>query len=77
VIVTLTNQPDGEAVVRRVFGDRVVVLPYVMPGFDLARLCAQEWDEQHHEGVVGMVLLNHGLFTFGAAPRRRTCATWS
>ncbi|HEX6870566.1 MAG TPA: bifunctional aldolase/short-chain dehydrogenase [Micromonosporaceae bacterium] len=70
VIVTLTNQPDGEALVRTVFGDRVVVLPYVMPGFDLARLCAQRWPEQAHPGVVGMVLLNHGLFTFGEDTRQ-------
>ena len=37
LILTLTNLPDGDARVRQVFGDRVVVVPYVMPGFDLAR----------------------------------------
>ena len=65
VIVQLTNLAGGESTVRSVFGDDVVVVPYVMPGFDLARLVAEVWPEQSRPGTVGMVLLNHGLFTFG------------
>lgn len=64
-IVSLTNQPDPALLIREVFGDTVVVIPYVMPGFDLAKLCAIHWAEQANERTVGMVLLNHGLFTFG------------
>jgi len=65
-IVSLTNQPDPALLIREVFGDTVVVIPYVMPGFDLATMCASHWAEQANERTVGMVLLNHGLFTFGA-----------
>lgn len=65
VIVNVTNTPDGADAVRAIYGDQVVVVPYVMPGFDLARLVREEWPEQSHTGTVGMVLLNHGLFTFG------------
>ncbi|MEW8046403.1 MAG: class II aldolase/adducin family protein, partial [Candidatus Thiodiazotropha sp.] len=36
-IVTLTNTPQGERIIRELYGDRVVVIPYVMPGFDLAK----------------------------------------
>lgn len=68
-IVTLTNTADGEGLVREVFGDAVVVVPYVMPGFDLAREVRRLWPEQAREDTVGMVLLNHGLFTFGATAR--------
>ncbi len=64
-IVTLTNQPEPEAHVRAVFGDSVLVVPYVKPGFDLARLCAVMWQEHGRDDLVGIVLLNHGLFTFG------------
>lgn len=64
-IVGLTNLATGEDVVREVYGDSVVVVPYVMPGFDLARLVRETWPEQAHDATVGMVLLNHGLFTFG------------
>lgn len=66
VIVTLTNLADPDAIVRELYGTSVVVVPYVMPGFELARAVADTWAGQAHEGVVGMVLLNHGLFTFGA-----------
>jgi len=68
-LVTLTNLDDGEKRIREVYGDSVVVVPYCMPGFDLARLCARLWPDQAHDGTVGMVLLNHGLFTFGASTR--------
>lgn len=68
-VVTVTNSPDGERRIREIYGDRVVVLPYVMPGFDLARLCACEFPRQAHAGTVGMVLMNHGIFSFGATAR--------
>jgi rhamnose utilization protein RhaD (predicted bifunctional aldolase and dehydrogenase)/NAD(P)-dependent dehydrogenase (short-subunit alcohol dehydrogenase family) len=64
-LLALTNQPDGEALVRDVFGDDVVVVPYVMPGFDLAKRTAHLFAGQAGPGTQGMVLLNHGLVTFG------------
>ncbi len=69
LVLTVTNLPDGDAKVRQVFGDDVVVVPYVMPGFDLARAVAGCWAEQAHAGTVGMVLMAHGLFTFGDSSR--------
>jgi rhamnose utilization protein RhaD (predicted bifunctional aldolase and dehydrogenase)/NAD(P)-dependent dehydrogenase (short-subunit alcohol dehydrogenase family) len=68
-VVTLTNNPRGEALVREAYGGSVVVIPYVMPGFDLARLCAQRFPAEAGPGTVGMVLLNHGIFSFGDSAR--------
>ncbi|MEH1124315.1 bifunctional aldolase/short-chain dehydrogenase [Micromonospora sp. CPCC 206061] len=65
-LLALTNQPDGADVVGKVFGDSVIVVPYTMPGFDLARRCARVVPEAMHGGTVGLVLRGHGLFTFGA-----------
>src|SRR4051795_5128140 len=65
-VVTLTNNPDGEALVHEAYGDSVVVIPYVMPGFDLARLAAERFGAAAGPQTVGMVLLNHGIFSFGA-----------
>ncbi len=62
-ILALTNQPDGEKLVRDALGDRVAIVPYVMPGFDLARAAADVLEQ--NPGVIGLVLLKHGLFTFG------------
>ncbi|WP_419916922.1 bifunctional aldolase/short-chain dehydrogenase [Candidatus Poriferisodalis sp.] len=69
-VLALTNTADGDARVRRLWGDRAVVVPYVMPGFDLARRCADEWQAQAHDGTEAMVLLNHGIFTFGETARQ-------
>lgn len=69
VIVALTNLADGADRVRAVFGDAVVVVPYAMPGFDLVQQVRSAWNDQSHAGTIGMVLLGHGLFTFGATTR--------
>jgi rhamnose utilization protein RhaD (predicted bifunctional aldolase and dehydrogenase) len=68
-IAALTNTADGERLVREVLGDAVVVIRYVMPGFELAREVRRCWPEQAGTETVGMVLLNHGLFTFGETSR--------
>lgn len=68
VIVTLTNLADGGERVTGVLGDDVLVVPYVMPGFDLARAVAGLWPEVT-DRTRGIVLLNHGLFTYGDTTR--------
>ena len=64
-IIAITNTKNGEARIREVYGEDVVVLPYVMPGFDLAKMCAAEYPKQTNAHTIGMVLMNHGIFSFG------------
>jgi rhamnulose-1-phosphate aldolase/alcohol dehydrogenase len=66
-ILALTNQPDGAELIRRALGDRVLVVPYVMPGFSLAKLAAEIFEGK--PDAEGMVLLKHGLFTFAPDAR--------
>lgn len=68
-VVTVTNSPGGEERVREIYGDSVVVIPYVMPGFDLARLCAERFAAEARPETVGMVLLKHGIFSFAETAR--------
>lgn len=68
-LVTLMNTPSGEARVRDVYGDDVVIVPYHMPGFRLARACADVLPAALRPGILGVVLLKHGLFTFGETAR--------
>ena len=63
-LVTLTNTADGEARIRAVYGERVLIIPYVMPGFELARLIYQRTRNVDWAALDGIVLMNHGLFTF-------------
>jgi rhamnose utilization protein RhaD (predicted bifunctional aldolase and dehydrogenase)/NAD(P)-dependent dehydrogenase (short-subunit alcohol dehydrogenase family) len=69
-VLTITNAPEGERRIREVYGDAVVIIPYVMPGFDLARLCAKEYPRQAGANTIGMVLMNHGIFSFGDSARQ-------
>ena len=66
-IVSLTNQPHGEDLIRELFPDSIVV-PYVMPGFELAK--AVEVAFRAQPGGDGMILLKHGIFTFSDDPRQ-------
>ena len=62
-VLALTDQPDGAALCREVFGEKVVLVPYIMPGFALARKASELFEKQ--PDCEGMILLNHGVFAFG------------
>lgn len=63
-VVTVTNVPDGAERVRALYGDRVLYIPYVMPGFVLAREVRRLTRDIDWSRYEGMVLLHHGLFTW-------------
>src|SRR5262249_12543344 len=68
-VLSVTNTKDGEKRIREIYGKRCVVIPYLMPGFDLAQFCAREFKKQGTPETIGMVLLNHGIFSFGETAR--------
>ena len=42
-VLAVTNTRDGDQRIREIYGADVVVIPYIMPGFDLAQLCARRF----------------------------------
>ena len=64
-VVTITNTANGEDRINEIYGESVVVIPYVMPGFDLAKEVVKIFSGQSTEKTEGMILMNHGIFTFG------------
>ncbi len=62
-VLVLTNQPNGEALIREALGDSVAILPWIMPGHPLAEAVADAYEA--HPDCEGVVLLHHGIFTFG------------
>jgi len=68
-VLSISNAPHGEQRIREIYGDTVVVIPYIMAGFDLAAYCAREFAARAQAGTIGMVLLSHGVFSFGADAR--------
>lgn len=63
-VVTLSNTPDGEAQLQALYGDEVLILPYIMPGFILARQVAEATRDIDWSRLKGIVLMHHGIFTF-------------
>jgi len=69
-ILALANQPDGERIFKSIFGAGLVWVPYVMPGFALAKRCAEAFEAVAGQATpVVMVLEKHGLFTWGETAR--------
>ena len=66
-VLALSDQPDGEAICRDLYGPRMALVPYRMPGFQLAKLAAEVFEA--HPRAEGMILLKHGVFTWGETAR--------
>jgi rhamnose utilization protein RhaD (predicted bifunctional aldolase and dehydrogenase)/NAD(P)-dependent dehydrogenase (short-subunit alcohol dehydrogenase family) len=66
-VLALTDQPEGAALCRDLYGDRLAVAPYCMPGFSLAQLAAQIFEA--NPDAQGMILLKHGIFSWGPDAR--------
>ncbi|MCW8952332.1 MAG: class II aldolase/adducin family protein, partial [Rhodospirillales bacterium] len=67
-VVALTDQPDAEKQARAVYGKRMGIVPYIMPGFALAKKAMEVY--QADPSVEGLILLKHGIFTFGATAKQ-------
>lgn len=68
-VVTVTNTPGGKKRIQQIYGKNMMIIPYVMPGFILAKKIYEmtkgvDWDK-----LDGMILMNHGVFTFDHDPK--------
>jgi rhamnose utilization protein RhaD (predicted bifunctional aldolase and dehydrogenase)/NAD(P)-dependent dehydrogenase (short-subunit alcohol dehydrogenase family) len=66
-VLSLTDQPEGDALCTEVYGKRMGYVPYIMPGFALAKAAAEIYARD--PAVEGLILHRHGIFTFGADAR--------
>ncbi len=66
-VLSLVDQPDSKRLCEEVYGARMGFVPYVMPGFALARTASAAFAKE--PGVEGLILDKHGVFTFGADAR--------
>ncbi|NND08777.1 MAG: bifunctional aldolase/short-chain dehydrogenase [Saprospiraceae bacterium] len=63
-VVAISNTPNGEEHIRNIYGDHMLIVPYVMPGFILAKKIYEMTKDFDWGSIEGMILLNHGIFTF-------------
>src|SRR5579871_1895863 len=62
-VLSLIDQPDGAALCSETYDGRMGLVPYVMPGFALAKRAAEVYEAA--PAVEGLILDKHGIFTFG------------
>jgi rhamnose utilization protein RhaD (predicted bifunctional aldolase and dehydrogenase)/NAD(P)-dependent dehydrogenase (short-subunit alcohol dehydrogenase family) len=62
-VLSLADQPDGARRCIDLYGRSMGLVPYIMPGFLLAKRAAEVFEAD--PAVEGLVLLKHGIFTFG------------
>ncbi|PWU04377.1 MAG: bifunctional aldolase/short-chain dehydrogenase [Bacteroidetes bacterium] len=64
-VVAISNSVNGDNILRQIYGEDVIYVPYVMPGFDLSRECARQLRQELTPNTKGIILLHHGIFSFG------------
>ena len=62
-VLAIVDQEDSEPLCRKVFGRKMGFVPYIKPGFDLAKAAAEIFEKDR--SVEGLILDKHGIFTFG------------
>ena len=63
-VITLSNTPNGKEIIEELYGKNMVIIDYVMPGFELARHIYLQTLDLNWKNIEGIILLNHGVFTF-------------
>src|SRR3989338_2081267 len=63
-VVAVMNSKNGEQRIGEIYGHDVLIVPYVMPGFILARKVFEMTRDIDWQRLKGMILLCHGVFTF-------------
>ncbi len=61
-ILNATNRPGGLNFCKKIFGNKVSIIPYVMPGFMLAKKVNEVYSK--NPNINCLILMNHGIFTF-------------
>ncbi len=63
-VVTISNTPNGKERIQELYGDNMLIVSYVMPGFELAKEIYKLTRDLDWNKIEGMILLHHGVFTF-------------
>ena len=65
-ILALVDNERAAELVRQVYGERAFLVPYRIPGHELAKVVADLAEE--HPQAEGCLLMHHGLVTWGGTP---------
>ncbi|MFP4332209.1 MAG: class II aldolase/adducin family protein [Campylobacterales bacterium] len=62
-VVTISNSKDGSKLIKELYPNHLIV-PYVMPGFILAKTIKEMTKDFNWDRCEGIILEHHGIFTF-------------
>ncbi|MHB1628544.1 MAG: bifunctional rhamnulose-1-phosphate aldolase/short-chain dehydrogenase [Bacilli bacterium] len=62
-ILALVDSQNWEETIRRVYGDSVLTVPYIRPGFAMAKMATSAISRAPK--IRGLILMHHGLLTWG------------
>jgi rhamnose utilization protein RhaD (predicted bifunctional aldolase and dehydrogenase)/NAD(P)-dependent dehydrogenase (short-subunit alcohol dehydrogenase family) len=68
-VLSITNTPNGHTKINDIYENDILIVPYVMPGFILAKKIADLTKNVNWSKLKGMILLNHGVFSFGESAK--------
>lgn len=66
--LAIMDQTHAAEICRKIYGNKVAIVPYIMPGFTLAKAAAEIYERD--PSVEGILLLKHGVFTFGDSAKQ-------
>ena len=69
-VVVITNSPNGKKRIQEIYGKNMLIIPYVMPGFILAKTIYEMTRGIDWDSLDGMILMSHGVFTFDHDPKK-------
>ena len=69
-VLSITNTPNARKKIKEIYGNDILIVPYVMPGFILAKKIVELTKDINWEALKGMILLNHGVFSFGSSAKQ-------
>jgi rhamnose utilization protein RhaD (predicted bifunctional aldolase and dehydrogenase)/NAD(P)-dependent dehydrogenase (short-subunit alcohol dehydrogenase family) len=64
-LIAVMNSRNGFERLQEIYGAQAVIIPYAMPGFKLVRLCREILSKEATPETICVILMHHGLFTFG------------
>jgi len=68
-LLAISNTASGQASIESLYGDRAIIIPYIRSGFRAGRAVARAISESYTSDTIAIVLMDHGIFTFGETPR--------
>jgi len=63
-VVTISNTPNGREKLQEIYGENMLIVDYLLPGFILPKHIVELTKSIDWQSLDGIILMNHGIFSF-------------